>query len=69
MTLAYQFTATDGDGDPVQTVFHVTVDANNDGVLNAVSSDETVGVTTSTEDIVTTTTTTTTTSYVDDGKP
>jgi hypothetical protein len=54
VTLVFAVNAADGAGDP--TVFHVTVDANNDGQLTAVSSDEVIGVTT------------TTTTYADGGE-
>lgn len=57
VTLLFQLQATDGDGDPVTTDFHVTIDANNDGIMHSVSSDTAVGV-------VSTDTQTTTTTYI-----
>jgi hypothetical protein len=38
VTLVFKVEATDGDGDAVETVFHVTVDANNDKVHEAPSA-------------------------------
>lgn len=68
VTLLFQLDATDGDGDPVGTQFHVTVDANNDGVMNAVDSDSVVGVVLSnTVETVETTTTHTEEYYLDGG--
>ncbi|TSE21770.1 Serralysin C [Tepidimonas ignava] len=69
LTLVFNAWATDGDGDKVDTQFHVTIDANNDGRLDAISADTVTGVTTTKTDVTTTTTTVVTTTYVgDDGK-
>ena len=46
VTLVFKVQATDGDGDPVETVFHVTVDANNDNVLEATSASQATAVVT-----------------------
>jgi hypothetical protein len=55
-TIEYTFTGTDGDGDETTTDFHVTFDANDDGVMYSVDSDEAVAVVeTTTETEVTTT--------------
>lgn len=68
VTLVFNLNATDGDGDAVNTTFHVTVDANNDGVMNAVSSGEVVGVVSETVDKTVTTDTVVTTTYVNDSQ-
>jgi RTX calcium-binding nonapeptide repeat (4 copies)/von Willebrand factor type A domain len=58
VTMLFSFTATDADGDVVITQFHVTVDANNDGVVASVDSDQASTVVTIDTETETTTTTT-----------
>jgi hypothetical protein len=41
-SIAFTFSGTDGDGDPASTTFHVTFDANNDGVLYALDTEQSV---------------------------
>jgi len=65
LTLLFQFNGTDGDGDKVSTQFHVTIDANKDGVLTSVDSDKVVADTTTTTVVETTTTTTRLEYYLD----
>lgn len=65
LTLLFQLNATDGDGDKVTTQFHVTIDANKDGVLTSVDSDKVVADTTTVTKVETTTTTTREEYYMD----
>ena len=43
MRLLYKVGVTDGDNDYVSSDFHVTIDANNDGIMHAVGTDTVVG--------------------------
>jgi len=43
ITLLYKVGVTDGDNDYVSSDFHVTIDANNDGIMHAVGTDTVVG--------------------------
>ncbi|MDD5212298.1 MAG: hypothetical protein PHV62_07770, partial [Sulfuricurvum sp.] len=54
-TIPLTFSGVDGDSDPVTTDFHITFDANNDGVLTSIDSGETSAAVSVTESTVTTT--------------
>jgi len=66
LTLVFNAWATDGDGDKATTQFHLTIDANKDGQLDALSADSVAGATTTKTDVSTVTSTTVTTTYVND---